>query len=339
MPLRTYLYNRLSAQKFRLNGVLPSVSLPSKENLRQFFSDHILFNDDQLPPKVDLRSDMTPVEDQSRIGSCTANSLAGTQINDIHFSVLVTCLIIGAYEYLMKKTTGSYVDVSRLFIYYNGRFKKDPNTPITDKGCSMTKAIEALEEYGTCFESVWPYNISSVNVKPSDESFEQAKNYQITEALKININLSEMKACLAQGFPFAFGLRLYKSFDKAATTGVVPMPNDTEQGRTEHGRHAMLAVGYSDQSKAFIVRNSWGEKWGDKGYCYIPYDYLTNPDLCFDAWTIRQVEKDDLGHDYWDHDDSIDYQMKALDVDDNDDDHEIQEIDEDDESDESDGSE
>ncbi|CAF5075931.1 unnamed protein product, partial [Rotaria sp. Silwood1] len=76
MPLRTYLYNRFSAQKFRLNGIMPSVNLPSKENLRQFFSDHILLNDDQLPPKVDLRPDMTPVENQSKIGSCTANSLA-----------------------------------------------------------------------------------------------------------------------------------------------------------------------------------------------------------------------------------------------------------------------
>jgi hypothetical protein len=25
--------------------------------------------------------------------------------------------------------------------------------------------------------------------------------------------------------------------------------------------HALLAVGYSDHSKAFIVRNSWGESW------------------------------------------------------------------------------
>ncbi|CAF4360146.1 unnamed protein product [Rotaria sordida] len=80
--------------------------MPYKENLRQFFSDHVLYSNDQLPPKVDLRPDMTPVEDESRIGSCSANSLAG------------------AYEYLLKKVNGSNIDMSRLFIYYNGRAKK-----------------------------------------------------------------------------------------------------------------------------------------------------------------------------------------------------------------------
>ena len=30
---------------------------------------------------------------------------------------------------------------------------------------------------------------------------------------------------------------------------------------TFHCRHAMLAVGYSDHSQAFIVRNSWGTDW------------------------------------------------------------------------------
>jgi hypothetical protein len=185
---------------------------------------------------------------------------------------------------LLKKTHGDNIDVSRLFIYYNARAKKHGAT-ITDSGCSMTNAIEALEELGTSLESVWPYDISNVNARPHEEAYEQAAYHQITEAFKVNIDLIEMKTCLAQGFPFAFGLRLYKSFDKAAKTGVVPMPDESEQGRTEHGRfdldfyknqmitgyffyyrHAMLAVGYSDQSNAFIVRNSWGTVWVNKNF-------------------------------------------------------------------------
>jgi hypothetical protein len=100
----------------------------------------------------------------------------------------------------------------------------------------MTNAIEALEELGTCLESIWSYDISQVNTRPHGEAYDQAIDHQITEALKVNIDLNEMKTCLAQGFPFAFGLRLYKSFDKAAKTGVVPMPDQSEQSRSEHGR-------------------------------------------------------------------------------------------------------
>ena len=55
------------------------------------------------------------------------------------------------------------------------------------------------------------------------------------------------------------------------TTGVVSMPKNTE---VLIGGHAMMLVGY-DKSN-FIVRNSWGDKWGDGGYCYVPYNYLTD---------------------------------------------------------------
>lgn len=46
---------------------------------------------------------------------------------------------------------------------------------------------------------------------------------------------------------------------------------------------------------------------GDQGYCYIPYEYLTNPSLCFDVWTVRQLATDDFGREHWDTDDVIDY--------------------------------
>jgi len=53
------------------------------------------------------------------------------------------------------------------------------------------------------------------------------------------------------------------------------------------GGHAVLAVGYDDPSSRFIVRNSWGAAWGDAGYFYLPYAYLTDPNLADDLWTIR----------------------------------------------------
>lgn len=52
------------------------------------------------------------------------------------------------------------------------------------------------------------------------------------------------------------------------------------------GGHAVLAVGYDDTASQFIVRNSWGADWGDRGYCRMPYDYLANRDLSDDFWTI-----------------------------------------------------
>lgn len=142
---------------------------------------------------------------------------------------------LGAYEYLTKKSHGRNTDVSRLFIYYNSRSKDSRSNFLMDSGCTMTSGIEALEEFGTCLESIWPYNISDVNTRPNDRAYQEAKNHKITEALEIDIDLNEMKSCLAQGFPFAFGLRLYRSFDKASTTGLVPLPDLSDRTRSAHG--------------------------------------------------------------------------------------------------------
>jgi C1A family cysteine protease len=66
----------------------------------------------------------------------------------------------------------------------------------------------------------------------------------------------------------------------------MPMPKPTE---SVLGGHAVLCVGYDDARQMFIVRNSWGEGWGDKGYFYMPYAYMTNPDLANSQWTIRKA--------------------------------------------------
>ena len=64
------------------------------------------------------------------------------------------------------------------------------------------------------------------------------------------------------------------------------MPKPKER---QLGGHAVLAVGYDDPTSRFIVRNSWGDKWGNAGYFTMPYDYLTDANLSDDFWTIKKV--------------------------------------------------
>ncbi|CAF0990701.1 unnamed protein product, partial [Didymodactylos carnosus] len=292
---------KINEHRFRFNGLIESTRLPHKQCLRQKFDNILKYSPNDLPSKVDLREEMTAVEDQSQIGSCSANALAG------------------AYEYLIKKHTGRNEDVSRLFIYYNSRAQDDLSAAVSDTGCSMTHAIEALDEHGACRESQWQYDITKVNQRPPPPAYTEAKNFTIDEALQVKIDLFEMKSCIAQGFPFAFGIKLFQSFDKARANGAVPMPSSSDTSRSSHGKHALLAVGYSDTSRAFIVRNSWGERWGDQGYCYIPYDYMTNSDYCFDAWAIRKLDSDDLGSDHWDNNDEVNYRSNEQEQDEDDD--------------------
>jgi len=86
-----------------------------------------------------------------------------------------------------------------------------------------------------------------------------------------------------------FGFAVYESLESqtVAETGNAPMPKPTEQAL---GGHAVLAVGYDDGKKRFIVRNSWGAEWGAAGYFTLPYPYLLDANLADDFWTIKSVE-------------------------------------------------
>ena len=123
-------------------------------------------------------------------------------------------------------------------------------------------------------------------MKPSASCYKEALKHIITSYNRI-MTLDEMRACLAEGFPFVFGFTVYESFEtqKVAQTGVVNMP---KSGEKQVGGHAVLAVGYKDSAKRFIVRNSWSDKWGMKGYFTIPYDYVADRNLSDDFWTIRR---------------------------------------------------
>jgi C1A family cysteine protease len=98
-----------------------------------------------------------------------------------------------------------------------------------------------------------------------------------------------MRECLADGFPFVFGLTIYSSFSRSTRTGDIPIPTAQESAT---GGHAMLAVGYDDGARSFLVRNSWGKRWGRGGYGRIPYEYLLGDGLASNIWTIRAVEMD-----------------------------------------------
>jgi C1A family cysteine protease len=56
------------------------------------------------------------------------------------------------------------------------------------------------------------------------------------------------------------------------------------------GGHAIVCVGYNDNTQQWIMRNSWSSSWGAKGYFYLPYAYLLNDNLSTDMWTITSLK-------------------------------------------------
>ena len=53
------------------------------------------------------------------------------------------------------------------------------------------------------------------------------------------------------------------------------------------GGHAICIMGYDDSLKIFKFKNSWGAKWADQGYGYLPYEYIKK--YCRDAWSATDL--------------------------------------------------
>ncbi len=224
----------------------------------------------ELPELIDLRPMCPPIYDQGDLGSCTANALGA------------------AYQFEEMKLGKENFVPSRLFIYYNERVQE--GTVNQDSGAMIRTGIKTMTADGVCPESMWEYIPKKFRTKPTDECFIKAGDNQILEYLRITPHtVYEVKHCLADGFPVAFGFMVYDSFmsPEVARTGIAPIPNPRENA---NGGHAVLAVGYDDSKKCFIVRNSWGTKWGMDGYFYMPYWYIETLNVAADFWTIRLVE-------------------------------------------------
>ena len=218
---------------------------------------------------VDLRPKCPGVYNQGKLGSCTANAIGG------------------AYEFNeIKQDEDTIFIPSRLFIYYNER--EIENTVKYDSGANIRDGIKSINRTGVCPEDKWAYDISKFTQKPPEECYELAKSHISVKYQRLNQNITHLINCISSGLPFVFGFGVYESFEseEVAKTGIMPIPKKTEKLL---GGHAVMAVGFDEEKQHFIIRNSWGIEWGDRGYFYMPYEFISNSNMCSDFWCIEKI--------------------------------------------------
>jgi C1A family cysteine protease len=219
------------------------------------------------PNIVDLRQYCSSIEDQGKLGSCTGNAIAG------------------AIELLHKRQSRT-LDISRLFIYYYER--KFIGTVNYDSGAYIRDGIKACYTYGAPTENLWPYNISKFKMQPHKTAIVDALKRKVTSYQRA-LDFNQVMDSITSGYPVTIGFNVYSSFDSPAVakTGIMPYPNVNKERLL--GGHAVLIVGYNKTNNTFIVRNSWGTRWGDKGYFYMPFKVIQNTSMSRDFWVIKSI--------------------------------------------------
>ncbi|KAF4235806.1 hypothetical protein CNMCM8980_003201 [Aspergillus fumigatiaffinis] len=215
---------------------------------------------------------MTDIRSQGSFGSCVAFAVAA------------------ALE-IVPNSVGITQDEAERFIWYNSKDRDGQGSPDIDRGTYIHTAIDVVKYLGSCWEGQCRYAPNPL-ARPSPEAYAAASNMKVTQALRLaEKSIDGLRGMLSIGWPVIVGFEIFGSGaerdylfgEYTKQTGIMKMPPTPLRPVT--AGHAALFVGYDDNSKRFKFKNSWGPTYGDRGYYYMPYDYVQ---YTSDAWVLWQ---------------------------------------------------
>lgn len=215
----------------------------------------------EIPP-VHLIDKLPLVKKQGNLSSCASHA------------------VIGAYETIMLNTNPRrYLEGSEMYHYYNAR-KYVNNTFPNDQGMSLRDACKTLHKYHMATEYACPYIITKYNEEPSMVAYMTSGAYKIKSYARL-YDIEDVKRSLINNVPIICGIPVHTNFYYLNKGNYLYRPEGTFRGN-----HATLVVGFDEDRKVFIIRNSWGsETWGKDGDFEMSYqDFLVHS---FDWWVIK----------------------------------------------------
>lgn len=198
---------------------------------------------DDYPMRFELP--LGVVKNQGNVNSCVAHAL----------STLI--------EYFNAQQLGFMDEMSIGFIYGNRR-----TTLHFGAGMYIRDTLKAMRKYGDIINKDFAYNVEVPEAielfnKSADKLMPGAYQYRISTFFKLKIE--DIKHCLVNNGPVVIALKWYSGTQ--VVDGIL-----TQTTKDASGLHCVLIYGWDDEQGGWLMRNSWGDGWGNNGTAILPYE-------------------------------------------------------------------
>jgi hypothetical protein len=210
-----------------------------------------------IPSSKDLRASWWTIADQGSTGSCVGWASADSLLR-WHFvkagKLTTSQPLSPRFMWMASKETDAIVT--------------RPTTFIETEGTSLKTALDVARKFGVVRDIYLPFSSGKLYAGQAKTFYATAALRKILAYFNLGTNLSNWRSWLANNGPIMVRLDVDSTWDDASfTDGNL----DTYNPASTRGGHAVALVGYT--ADRFIVRNSWGTGWGDKGFAYASLAY------------------------------------------------------------------
>lgn len=219
-------------------------SLPFVEDVRDYRLKKSIVKAEVFPEEFTL---VPPkVKNQGAVGSCVAHAIAET------------------VEYHNREQEKTNTLMSTGFIYGNRR-----NSLNKSSGMFIREALSNTCKYGTTTQKEFFENAEvpkAINL--FEERFEELKDKAFPNRLSTYFRLisdAGIKHALMNYGPVVFAMT-WREGIHVDSKGILQV----DPTRKATGGHCMIIYGWTKDG--WKIQNSWGVKWGNKGYAILPFD-------------------------------------------------------------------
>jgi C1A family cysteine protease len=240
--------------------------VPSRETERDWRLEHadqaglLEARRARIPAAKDLRAQWWRIGDQGASGSCVGWATADSVLR-WHFvksrRLKQSERLSPRFTWMASKETDQFVS--------------QPTTFIEVAGTSLKSALDVARKYGAVRDQVLPFS-GKLFTGEEEAFYARAAQFKISSYFNLTLrrpsDIKEWRRWIATKGPILTRLNVDRTwYDAGDTDGNL----DTYRRETAGGGHAVALVGYTPDR--FIVRNSWGTGWGDRGFAYASLAY------------------------------------------------------------------